>query len=391
MERLCFGTFINILARCRQKRVKKGQLVNEIVKTIDPDSKYYVPRDKSKSANQTADKDKARYRALNHLYKCTGDFSPIYSNVVKLALKVDREEVIQHFREDIILLIDQDKSAQLTLALYNLIKNDITLNADTGGNVSKFQNCAGGKALQSFLNDTQCDLPYVLASIFLYTVTAVENNEGKEWLEEISEKYRDVPRKYEAFFEEYVNKFRLVGSNTELTNDAKIEVEQEYNKSQARVAQSPWALEPVYIPDELIESFADYSVVDFINLNPMDLIDENYTSLWLSGKAPHGLSLIRNAMRFVRHIKRTMEQEEISIWDKSVREFVDIFVKTLEAYIDFLRNNSPYPDLNCSPFTLEPADIEEFERKAAEYRTNLQSLYDRISDMRRRGLGLPDF
>jgi len=251
-ERLCFGTFINVLAQCRAVRVKKGQLVNAIIKTIDPNSKYTV---EAKGGEESADKDNARYRALNHLYKCTGDFSPQYSGVVELAPKADRDLVIQRFRENVIPLVDGDKSAQAVSALFAIIKNDATLKADGGINAKKFQACIGNKAIENFLNDTDYDLADVLASIFLYTVTAVKNIEGKEWLKEISTKYK----KYEDFFAEYVNGLNIAASTVEPVVRAESDEE--------------------HIRDFFIAAAQQFKIMDSINRKPAILNRVDSTNL----------------------------------------------------------------------------------------------------------------
>ena len=219
-QRLCFGTFINVLSQCKAVRVGKGQLTNTIIQTIDPESRYYVVR--NTKTERTADKDNSTYRALNHLYKCTGDFSPQYSSVIELAPKAKRELVIQRFRENVIPLVDGDKSAQAVSALFTIIKNDVTLKADVGINVKKFQECIGDRTVENFLDNTDYDLAEILASIFLYTVTAVKNIEGKEWLKEISTKYK----KYEDFFTGYTNNFGSAASNIEPVKNEKSDAEQ---------------------------------------------------------------------------------------------------------------------------------------------------------------------
>lgn len=157
--------------------------------------------------------------------------------------------------------------------------------------------------------------------------------------------------------------------------------------NRADATPSLWDSGPVYLPDEFIESLVDYSVMEFIRLDPMDLLEEKYMLLSFSGKAPNGLGLIRNAIRFVKHIgsMKTMGQADNSIWDEHICEFIAVFTKILHEYIDFLRENSFYPDLNCSPFTIKPADIDKFERNATKYRTDLQFLYDQIRDIKGRG------
>lgn len=301
MERLCFGIFINILAQCRNKKVARRRLVNEIVKTIDPNSKYNVNKEKNV---KSADRDNSVYRALNHLYKCTGDFTPQYSSVVELAPKADRGEVIRQFRENVIPLIDQDKAALAVLALKDIIKKDSTLIADSGdNNVERFQRYIGGKTIQSFLNETQYDLSEVLASIFLYTVIAVKNTEGIEWLTEISAKYKDISGGYNTFFKKYVNDFRSVASNTEDIGSTEIRAHQMHEQSPAKVSRSVWDPFSADFLDNFYKAFNDYTIPYFIKSNPIDLklINCNATT-----EKPDWTTLVVNAIHFVMLIKKAM-------------------------------------------------------------------------------------
>ena len=55
MERLCFGTFVDVLMQCRKEKINKTEFVGSIIHSIDPDHKYMTNE----------------HRALNHLYNCT--------------------------------------------------------------------------------------------------------------------------------------------------------------------------------------------------------------------------------------------------------------------------------------------------------------------------------
>lgn len=191
MERLCFGTFMDVIVHCRKARISKKQLTGTIIQTIDPNSKYMDTGDEIG-------------RALNHLYKCTGDFSPKYSSIVQLAPKVRKEDVLQQFEDKVIALIAIDKREQVIFALCDIIKKDATLNYESGGeNVEKFQSYVG-KDIKDFLNASEYILSKFLAEIFLYTVIEIKNTVGEEWLKKISAEYKN----YEKFFESYINGFK---------------------------------------------------------------------------------------------------------------------------------------------------------------------------------------
>lgn len=338
MIRLCFGTFINVLAQCKRARITKKRITNTIIKTIDSESKYEVIR---KDGENAADKDDARDRALNHLYKCTGDFSPQFSGVRELAPKADRKMVIQQFEENVIPLIDADKSAQAVLALFDIIQNDDTLDVNSGKNVKKFQNCAGGKAVKDFLNDTNYDLPEILASIFLYTVTAVKNTEGKEWLREISHEYS----KYDAFFTEYVNKFRSSPS-CDLSNHQEI-------PSIARCEELS-AKEPERMYSCFSSVIEDFPIGEFLDDDQINMLPDYR---------------IRDAATFWGRINAELDRECIAKPYQSIIAFID----ALEDYIGFLMVYSERPDAFPDNFRFAVYS-SEIEIKANNYRKRARDL-----------------
>lgn len=319
-ERLCFGTFINVLAQCKAARVNKGRFTNTIIQTIDPQSRYVT---ESTKTGKSADKDNSTYRALNHLYKCTGDFSPQYSSVIELALKADREVVTQLFEENVIPLIDEDKSPQAISALFALIKNDTTLKADGGINVKKFQDCIKNRAIEDFLSGADYDLPEILASIFLYTVTAVKNTEGKDWLKEISTKYKN----YEVFFAEYINSFGSTTSNIEPVANAKSDAEQ--------------------VRDFFIAAAQQFKVMESINRKPAVLNRADSANLNV----------------FLREIDHLISGRNL---DSSLQMPIVSFIRALEIQVlslDATLNNRFGFDNNSASFNMEVDDSDPAERR----------------------------
>ncbi len=197
MERLCFGTFIDVLVTGISKRFHKTPFVTAIIQTVDPKTTYVDINNKDKSFND------AGYRSLNHLYKCTGDFSSQYTDVLKMASKADAEMVCQKFEQDIVPCIDLDKYALIVLALCGIIEKDPTLdNRKNGENANKFKQYVG-KDVKSLLDNTEFILSEFLSGVFLYTINGAKNNDGKEWLDSITKNYK----KYDDYFEKYTNSF----------------------------------------------------------------------------------------------------------------------------------------------------------------------------------------
>lgn len=189
MERLCFGTFIDVLVQCRNQKINKTHLTGTVIKTIDPSSTYMG-------------NDESTLRALNRLYKCDGDFSHTYSKIVELAPRTDKNSVISEFEQNVVPLIDKNKYTLIVLALRDIIGKDHTLSIN-GDNVKKFQSYIG-KDIESWHNTKEYILSEFLVDIFLYTVIEIKNIEGKKWFNQICSEYTT----YEKFFKDFVNSFK---------------------------------------------------------------------------------------------------------------------------------------------------------------------------------------
>lgn len=141
----------------------------------------------------------------------------------------------------------------------------------------------------------------------------------------------------------------------------------------------------VRMPDEFCERFEEFKIADFIKLNPIDLIMENY----ITAKGKHdGTELINNAKRFVMHMEEAMKHMEISESNEHFCNEVNVFISVLREYVSFLLTDintdvSPYLIDIPIPYEEESnrkAYIGEFERKATEYRNKLQSQFEKIDD-----------
>jgi len=144
---------------------------------------------------------------------------------------------------------------------------------------------------------------------------------------------------------------------------------------QADKTQSVWDPGPVFMPDEFYESLVDYEMEDFIKLDPTKLFLIEYMT---AKEKPDGMHIIKNAIRFVKHIEESMHNTEISTWNEGICEDIKAYTKTLHEYIDFLLRNSS--GLNIYPFLLDPDDDSKFEHEANEYRRKLQSQAEKILD-----------
>lgn len=354
MERLCFGTFINILSECKGKYTKK-ELVAAVIKTIASKCKYQEP---GNSVDQ----------ALNALYRCKNDFSPTYTNIKELSCDITREQVILAFERNVIPLLNKDKIIQVLRALCALIKKDATLNSN-GENVLNFQECIENKSISDFIQEAENNLAETLSSVFCYTVFKVRNTDGRLWLKEIERecKNRTPPKTYNEFFSDYVNGF----SSTE---PKPIENTEDFEK-----IKPWWEDDPIFMPDEFHKSFERLMISDFIELNPVDIIDTNYM---FSKNKCDGKTLIKNAIRFVKHIESAMNHIETTDVNKMLCEDINEYINTLRNYINFLIINSIDSNPNSFPFVLKNMDNNELERITKDYREKLQKQYNKISDAR---------
>lgn len=324
MVRLCFGTFIDVLLQCKREKINRTEFTRSIVNTIDPDNQYI-------------DKSTSVYSALNRLYKCTSDFTKTYSDIIELAPKVNKENVVQQFESDVIQLIDKNKREQTILTLCDIIKKDATLNYESGGeNVEKFQSYVG-KDIKDFLNASEYILSKFLAEIFLYTIIEIKNTVGEEWLKKISAEYK----KYEKFFESYVNGFKDLKNtiqvwDTVADKNAKAEAKQNTEKK----------VKPI----------------DLLSQQMLRIFEQEYSDC---------------------HIKEFLDSEWHNEINRDLFTWVDRFVETIESNIIQIysgerldsKTKTIYDNINRYAKTLckYKNDLVERIKKVHEWRRNAPS------------------
>lgn len=190
MIRLCFGTFIDILVSCKKENITKKYLVKTIIKIIDSSDTYIGSKDNVDSA-------------LNHIYKCTGDFLPQDDKISKLTPEELIKHVTQQFADKVVPLIDKDKRTLAILAICDIISKDSTLSYENNGeNIEKFESYIG-KDINRLLNSHEYIFSEFLAGVFLYTVE-IKNTVGKKWIEKIR---KENNNDYNIFFKNFVNDF----------------------------------------------------------------------------------------------------------------------------------------------------------------------------------------
>lgn len=366
MERLCFGTFIDVLIQCKKHNITKTKLTGTIIKTIDPESLYLNTNNSSV------------LRSLNHLYKCTGDFSPSFSEIKNLVDKAQKEEVIQQFEDNIIKFIDSNKYSQLVLTLCDIIKRDCTLNCN-GENAKKFQ-----KYIEKDINDLLVQKEYILSeflvNIFLYTAIEIPNKDGEEWLRVITKEHKH----YEDFFKALVNSFK----NTQETIHVWETIDQmKQNASHITTASQSSCPDSTTlnsnikhqtstrnqskpnscksILDEFQQSFEEYAIENFINSDPNNSLTADR---------------IGDAHTFATHIFYINQHSDISDKTNFVYQNIISFINILWEYIGFLKKTSKDPQNfpeNYRPFD---GNDNNFMLDVNDYRQKLNSLSAQISE-----------
>lgn len=187
MTRLCFGTFAQILRLCKLGNVTDPQLVGTMTQTVDPKCGYIKPENAtqvSRLLSCTGNLSTGRMRS-----RCSGAMKEpgiSISNVIEMAQKADKADVVRKFDENVLRLLDEDKKEKTVLALLDLIAGDTVLDGDKKLNFEKYV----GTTKNALLSQDEFVLADFLAGIFLYTTAAgVVNTAGRSTVVRLTEEY----------------------------------------------------------------------------------------------------------------------------------------------------------------------------------------------------------
>lgn len=180
---LCFGTYAKVLKLCCPRRVSNKLLVDTLVKTIDPHSKYLD--------NDTS---------VSRLLACGANFPEItfseshgpvrtvdgpITNVVALARTVPASDLALRFDDKVIPLLDKDKIIPAICALQDIIRRDDSIN---DYHSKTFEDCMGCNPAFASIQSAISPATF-LAGLFLYTILTNENKGHKQETKEIQEAY----------------------------------------------------------------------------------------------------------------------------------------------------------------------------------------------------------
>ena len=195
---LCFGAYVSILKCCCPADVINRVLVSTVVASIDPDNRYGDKNDNVSALRLLTSQARFPHIQYEPGSGAIRSQEGTLSTVAALARSMTTEDVAANF-DPVLSLMDADMKKAAVGALYELIRNDASL--DTGRRET-FVQCVGATAAE-IVKTERLNLKTFLAGLFLYTVLTNENStkEAKETVAEIREGgFIDQYREFEVSF-----------------------------------------------------------------------------------------------------------------------------------------------------------------------------------------------
>lgn len=149
MKKLCFGTFVTILKRCKAKRISQKRLCGTMLLSIAPT--YDISGEDG---------------TVSDLILGKKNLSPI---VTDTAPGADPHAISDYFKQNILQMLDSNKRNLIVLALKDIIVSDDSIKPDT---VVELVN---SMTKEDIIRRNAFVLEDFLADILLYTVLNVEN------------------------------------------------------------------------------------------------------------------------------------------------------------------------------------------------------------------------
>lgn len=180
MKRFCFGSFAKILNFCKPRKTSPTQkvLIGTMLLSVD-------------ETCDLRDND----NAVSLLLSCKNDLpnggidtggyvgSNRLGNVISKAQKADRNTVAQYFKNNVVPLLDPNKTKLAVLAIRELIREDKTIDEET------VVDLVGNRTKKTLLTQSEFNLTNFLAGVFLYAVISVNNRCGESSISEICENF----------------------------------------------------------------------------------------------------------------------------------------------------------------------------------------------------------
>ncbi len=179
MKKLCFGSYISVLVRCKAHSVTQKQLIGEMLCSVN--KKFDIRSDDGAAA--------ALARGKNNL-----------SQEIILYLDDVASTLSARFSKSILTLLDANKRTNIVLAFKNILQEDEEIADDTEVELINHLTKADILKRESFVF---CDL---LAGMFLYVAKYTDNHDKREYIKEITDAYiqsLDADSKPIIFIESY--------------------------------------------------------------------------------------------------------------------------------------------------------------------------------------------
>ena len=161
----CFSTYASVLARCMLPRVKQTLLISKIISSVDKQHGEELSTDSITASNYT---------------RGTKNISPRVEVYTK---ECNAAELADYFRENVIPLLDQNKSANIVLAIKDIISKDDVIKPSTiVEHVSKLTK-------KQLLGKDDICLDRFLAGLFLYVMVNTNNKDGRNDTKLITDEY----------------------------------------------------------------------------------------------------------------------------------------------------------------------------------------------------------
>ena len=162
MKKLCFGSYISVLVRCKARSITQKQLIGEMLLTVN--SNFDIRNDDVATA--------ALARGKNNL-----------SQYVVLYLDEVTNILSARFSSSILPLLDANKCTNIVLAFKDILREDTQIEDDTEIELLNHLTKADILKRESFVF---CDL---IAGMFLYVAKYTDNHDKKEYIKEITDAY----------------------------------------------------------------------------------------------------------------------------------------------------------------------------------------------------------
>ena len=162
MKKLCFGSYISVLVRCKARSTIQKQLIGEMLLTVN--GNFDIRMDDGATA--------ALARGKNNL-----------SPDVILYLDDVANVLSTKFSKSVLPLLDANKRTNIVLAFKDILREDTQIEDDTEIELLNHLTKADILKRESFVF---CDL---LAGMFLYVAKYTDNHDKKEYIKEVTDAY----------------------------------------------------------------------------------------------------------------------------------------------------------------------------------------------------------